>query len=105
MRVLLDECLPRKLAFELPGHEVSTVAGVGWSGTKNGALLRRTAGSYDVFVTIDKRLHEQQRIPTTLAVVTLVAYSNRMASLRPLIPSLLETPGVILPGQVKRISA
>jgi hypothetical protein len=26
MRVLLDECVPRKLRSELPGHDVKTVA-------------------------------------------------------------------------------
>lgn len=32
MRVLLDECVPRKLRRELPGHEVRTVAEMGWAG-------------------------------------------------------------------------
>ncbi|HUF42158.1 MAG TPA: DUF5615 family PIN-like protein, partial [Verrucomicrobiae bacterium] len=40
MRVLLDECVPRRLKSELPGHDVRTVPEVGWSGTKNGPLLR-----------------------------------------------------------------
>ena len=105
MRVLLDECLPHDLALELSGHEVSTVAGIGWSGTKNGALLRRAAEFYEVFVTIDKRLDRQQRLPPALAVITLVAYSNRMASLRPLVPSLLRALDEISPGDVKRVSA
>ncbi len=39
MRVLLDECVPRKLKHELKGHEVSTVPEMGWAGVKNGALL------------------------------------------------------------------
>ena len=38
MRVLLDECLPRKLKRELQGHHVSTVPEMGWAGVKNGAL-------------------------------------------------------------------
>src|SRR6266487_2183213 len=40
MNVLLDECLPRKLKDDLPGHAVSTVLEMGWAGTKNGTLLR-----------------------------------------------------------------
>jgi hypothetical protein len=39
MRVLLDECFPRALRVELPGHEVAAEAG--WAGTENGARLRR----------------------------------------------------------------
>jgi hypothetical protein len=34
MRVLLDECVPRALRNDLPGHEVKTVAELGWAGVK-----------------------------------------------------------------------
>jgi predicted nuclease of predicted toxin-antitoxin system len=40
MRILLDECLPKDLARELPGHTVQTVAQAGWAGISNGKLLR-----------------------------------------------------------------
>ena len=64
MWVLLDECLPRRLLRGLPGHEVHTVQGLGWSGTKNGALLRRVASDgFEVFVTVDRNLEHQQHIP------------------------------------------
>jgi hypothetical protein len=43
MRVLLDECVPRALRGDIPGHEVRTVAEMGWAGVKNGELLRRAA--------------------------------------------------------------
>ncbi|HRJ42715.1 MAG TPA: hypothetical protein PL105_12595 [Caldilineaceae bacterium] len=36
MKVLLDECLPRRLKRELSGHPVSTVPEMGWVGVKNG---------------------------------------------------------------------
>jgi hypothetical protein len=36
MRVLLDEQLPRHLAREIGGHDVSTVQQRGWAGLKNG---------------------------------------------------------------------
>ena len=38
MRALLDENLPHDLSGALTGHVVSTVQGLGWAGTKNGAL-------------------------------------------------------------------
>ena len=78
MRVLLDECLPRKLRLELPGHEVSTVPEQGWSGVKNGALLALTAERYDAFITIDRLLTSNQTTPATLAIITLQASSNRL---------------------------
>jgi hypothetical protein len=44
VRVLLDENLPHDLIAALVGHSVSTVQGLGWDGTKNGALLKRASG-------------------------------------------------------------
>jgi hypothetical protein len=41
MRLLLDEHLPIGLCAELHGHAVDTVSGRGWTGIKNGELLRR----------------------------------------------------------------
>jgi hypothetical protein len=34
MRVLLDECVPRALRNDLPGHEVKTVAELGWAASR-----------------------------------------------------------------------
>lgn len=45
MRVLLDECLPRRLGLELSGHMVSTVPQAGWAGISNGKLLALFAGN------------------------------------------------------------
>lgn len=56
MRVLLDECLPRRLKAELPDHDVRTVQEEGWAGLKNGALLRVAAGRFDVLLTVDRRI-------------------------------------------------
>ena len=60
MRVLLDECTPRKLRRDLPEHEVRTVGEMGWGGTKNGALLLRAAGEFDVLLTVDSNMEFQQ---------------------------------------------
>ena len=52
MRVLLDEQLPRQLAREIGGHDVSTVQQRGWAGLKNGELLRVAAeASFEVLIT------------------------------------------------------
>jgi uncharacterized protein DUF5615 len=90
MRILLDESLPNELQSELIGHEVQIVNELGWSGLKNGDLLARGAGRFEVFLTADQNLRYQQNLSTLpLAVVVLVARSNRMEDLRPLIPRLL----------------
>ena len=46
MRLLLDECVPKRLRRELPGHEVRTAQEAGWAGVKNGALLRAADGQF-----------------------------------------------------------
>jgi hypothetical protein len=62
MRLLLDEHLPIGLSAELQGHAVDTVSGRGWTGIKNGELLRRMSSEYDVLVTMDRSIEFQQRI-------------------------------------------
>jgi len=54
MRVLLDECVPKRLSTELTAHAVRTVAEMGWSGIKNGQLLQRAAAEFDCFLTVDR---------------------------------------------------
>ena len=89
MRILLDECLPRGLGREPVGHEVHTVPQAGWSGVKNGELLRLTAQRYEVLITIDQHFAEGHPIPSSLRLITLAAPSNRIESLRALVPGIL----------------
>jgi len=91
MRILLDESLPRRLSRELAGHSVRTVSEVGWSSVENGELLRRAAGKFDVFVTADQNLQFQQNLGALpLTGITLVARTNKLEELRPLVPELLK---------------
>ena len=101
MRVLLDECVDRRLAREIAGHEVITVPDAGWASTKNGELLGLAQKKFDVFVTVDRNLSFQQRLTTfSIAVVILRARTNRLIDLRPLIPKLLEALPRAKPGEV-----
>ena len=54
MRILLDECVDRRLAKAIPQHDVKTVPQMGWPGIKNGELLALAAGEFEVFVTVDR---------------------------------------------------
>ncbi len=106
MRVLLDECVPRKLRPELPGHEVKTVAEMGWSGMKNGALLRLEAAEVDVFLTVDQGIPYQQDLPgLDVALVIVRAPSNDINDLRPRMPEVLRALETIQPGQVVHVGA
>jgi hypothetical protein len=104
VRILLDENLPVDLAAELAGHEVATVTGMGWQGIRNSDLLRRAQGRFEVLVTMDRKLEFQQNIAEyRLAVLVLVAHSNRMAHLRPLVPGILKALKTVQRGKLRKI--
>jgi predicted nuclease of predicted toxin-antitoxin system len=91
VRVLLDECLPRRLKRELSEHEARTAPEMGWASKKNGELLTLAAVDFDVFLTTDRNLSYQQNLSAfDIAVVVLVAPSNRIDDLRPLVARVLE---------------
>ena len=99
MRVLLDENLPHDLAALLTGHQADTVSGRGWTGVKNGELMRLASGNYDAFLTMDRRLPDQQRVDRLpFAVILLIAPTNRIAHLRPLVPGVLRALDAASPG-------
>ena len=104
MRILLDESLPIELRDELPQHEVRSVREMGWSGVKNGNLLSRAIGQFDLFLTADQNLQYQQNLnKLPIAVSVLVAKSNRTQSLSPLVPRLLSALESLEPRTLIRI--
>ena len=106
MKILLDECLPRKLKHSLQDHECHTVPEAAFAGKKNGALLglAESAG-FEIFVTMDKGLeYEQNLAGRSIAIVVLRARSNRLADLLPLVPDLLRTVKLARKGEIHRIS-
>jgi predicted nuclease of predicted toxin-antitoxin system len=99
MRILLDECMPQQLSRDLVAHEVSTVKQMGWVGLRNGVLLSKAAGRFDVFLTVDRNLPKQQKLgDLPLAVIVLRCATNDVNDLRRLIPALL----LALPKAKKR---
>jgi hypothetical protein len=91
VRVLLDECLPKRLKRELLGHDTRTAPEMGWASKRNGELLALAVGQFDVFITADRNLSYQQDLSSfDIAIVVLVARSNRFDDLRPLAPRVLE---------------
>ncbi|HYT93514.1 MAG TPA: DUF5615 family PIN-like protein [Gemmataceae bacterium] len=107
MRVLVDESVPRQLAPELRGHEVRTVAEVGWAGLKNGELLHRAAeAGFAGFITMDRNLQYQQSIGRlALGIVLLRAPNNRVETILPLAAAVLVVVGQLRPGTVVEVGA
>ena len=101
MKVILDECLPRKLGLLLTGHEVTTVQRAGWAGIVNGKLLALIAGNYDAFITVDQNLPAQQNTGgLSFGVIVLRAPTNQLADLAPLVPQIIASLESLKPGQV-----
>ncbi|HEV2099469.1 MAG TPA: hypothetical protein VGR45_11175, partial [Stellaceae bacterium] len=70
------------------GHLARTVQQQGWAGLTNGELLRRAAADgFEIFVTADRNLQFQQSLRgSRLGIVMLVAPSNALEDLLPLVP-------------------
>ena len=105
MRVLLYECVPRRLRRELVGHEVRTVPEMGWSGKKNGELLGlMAAAGFTVLLTVDQGIPQQQNLRVAgVAVILLFGASNQLSDLVPLMAAARAALVTIQPGEVAQI--
>ena len=105
MKLLLDECIDRKLAKELTSHEVKTVPQMGWAGTKDSRLLSLAEAEFDIFITVDRSLPFEQNLQRfDLAVVVLHSSSNRLADLKLLVPEIMIILATALKGQATVVS-
>ncbi len=104
MKLLLDECIDRRLSRDLAGHEIKTVPQMGWAGIKNGELLTLAEKEFEIFITVDRNLSFQQSLPRfNIAVLVLHAPSNRLADLRPLAPKILSMLSTLKKGEAEHI--
>ena len=105
MRVLLDECVPRRFRSALPGVQVSTAREEGWDSLRNGELLAamRTAG-FTTLVTVDRNLTFQQHIAASgIAAIVMHAVTNRLPDLVPLGPLVVEAITVTPVGAIAHV--
>ena len=102
MRILLDECVPRRLKRAFRGeHLVLTVPDAGFAGLKNGALLLRAADKFDLFITTDQNIQHQQNLSAVpIAFVLIRSRSNDIADIEPLVPKLLARLEEVAPGRL-----
>lgn len=106
MKLLLDECLPRRLKFVFSdhGHECRTVREAGFGSKENGELLALADGNFDVLVTIDRNIRYQQNIRgRSIAILIIRAPSNDISDIQPCIPNALAALKFIQAGQIVEI--
>ncbi len=91
---------------ELAGHEVRTVGQMGWKGLDNGELLVRAAAQFDALISMDKNMPvEHDMTQYRIGLVLIRAFSNRIETLRPLVPAILSALETVGPGEIKRVGS
>lgn len=89
MKILLDECVTKRLKMHLEAFKVLTVTELGLSGIKNGKLLNYcVANNFDILLTIDKNLLYQQNLDQfPLIIVVLNSKTSKIEELVTFLPS------------------
>ena len=90
MKVLLDECVTKRLKPYLKDFEVYTVFEMRWSGVKNGKLLSLCVmNHFDILLTIDKIMMYQQNLEKyPISIVVLNVFTSKLEELILFMPSL-----------------
>ena len=97
MRILFDECMPQPLRRRLAEFEISTAQEMGWGRVKNGELLRRAEGVFEVFVTADRQLKHQQNLKGRKLAI-LVLSTNRWPKVKAKTAEIIAAIQALRPG-------
>ena len=89
MKILLDECVTKRLKKYLEEFEVFTVRELGLSGIKNGNLMAYCVeNEFDILLTIDKNLMHQQNLDKfPVTIVVLHCFTSKIEELITFLPS------------------
>ncbi len=96
MNAIIDECVPAIVKRGLPGHNIATVQEMGWSGIKNGELLKLVSADFDVFITSDKNLRFQQNL-ASFDIAVILLPSNQVPVIKGLLDQISEALSKIQP--------
>lgn len=105
MKILLDENLPHDLRHFLAGHEVFTVAYMGWKSAENGDLLLAAGDDgFDVMLTLDSGVEYEQNMPALpVGVLVIRCKSSKIDDLCPLVPKILSALSRLRPKTLVHI--
>ncbi len=105
MKILLDECIDRRITRELPGLDIRTVPQMGWAGIKNGELMSVAAVQFDVFITVDRNLSFQQNLSKfDIGLIVLRSRSNRYSDLVPFATRIIDSLPSVTSGNALVLS-
>ena len=104
MKILLDENIHHGFRALLVGHDVYTVQWLGWGSIKNGELIKKADGQFDVLITVDRGIRYQNNFTDKkISVITIISKFNQLDELRPFAGPILEKLNHIQPGTVINI--
>jgi hypothetical protein len=102
MRILFDQGTPAPLRQSLPSHEVKTAFEIGWAELKNGDLLAKADGDFDLLVTTDRNLNHQQNL-VKFKLAILVLPTTSWPKVRMHTGEISETIDTIQPSEYREI--
>ena len=106
MRILLKESAPSFIGPLSMGKAVATVQRKGWASIKNAKLLALAAGEFDVLLTADKGMGDQQNLAALpVSILTVIAPSNRLEDLAAVVPANLATLAELPLRTLRRVNA
>lgn len=95
---------PSRRQSGLSRHAVKPVSEAGLCGTKDGPLLPRAEQSFDIFITIDRKLQQQLNLSKfKLGFISARVPANGIRSYQPIFAKLLEAAGSIKAGQTLHV--
>jgi predicted nuclease of predicted toxin-antitoxin system len=103
MKILLDECVPWPLHRFLLGHTCTNVRAQGWSGTRNGDLLQRAEGQFDLFITSDQNLRYQQNLTGKLIAI-LELSTNDLRRIQAASSLIVELVAQMQPSEFRHVT-
>jgi len=106
MKIIIDECLPKRLTRFFKNDMVYTVPQIGLSGSTDTQLLEELdKRGIDVFITIDGNIeYQQQFLKRKFGTVVILAVSNRFSDLEHLKDKVLDAVKSVARGEIEHVS-
>ncbi|MCF6245591.1 MAG: hypothetical protein L3J43_11230 [Sulfurovum sp.] len=105
MKIIIDECLPKRVTNFFKNDEAWTVPQIGLGGYKDSALLDELdKRNIDIFITIDGNIeHQQQFKNRRFGTIVIRSVSNRFSDLKQFEDALTETAKSLQAGVIVHI--
>lgn len=105
MKIIVDECLPKRVTNFFEDHEAYTVPQIGLGGTKDTQLLEELhSRNIDIFLTIDGNIEYQQQFKNRcFGTIVIRSVSNRFLDLVHYKEQILEAIVKIKAGKIIHI--